>query len=194
MPNVAQWQRSSGTTTSAGIVGNSSISDRARHRRQEASPEPHEQLHAVSLRNSLLFVAQDVNVALQYNVSHAIGGYRIWSCANGGAPWDQLGRESLTDWSCYLIISTSIGIEILEINEGKIDWKTVITIFLILRIRLVLGELDKNAQIMPNKTWTGVMLMSIMEVCSSGRIILTENAVNDLKQRRIRAINSLESK
>lgn len=77
MPSVAQWQRSSGTTTSAGIVGNSSISDRARHRRQEASPEPHEQLHAVSLRNSLLFVAQGVNVALQYNVSHAIGGYRI---------------------------------------------------------------------------------------------------------------------
>ncbi|KIR60331.1 hypothetical protein I314_03622 [Cryptococcus bacillisporus CA1873] len=40
MPNVAQQQRSSGTTKSAGIVGKSSISDRARRRRREASPEP----------------------------------------------------------------------------------------------------------------------------------------------------------
>lgn len=45
MPNVAQQQRSSGTTKSAGIVGKSSISDRARRRRREASPEPREQLH-----------------------------------------------------------------------------------------------------------------------------------------------------
>lgn len=54
MPNVAQHQRSSGTTASAGIVGNSSISDRARRRRhREASPEPHQQLHELEEQPAL---------------------------------------------------------------------------------------------------------------------------------------------